>query len=777
MQRVADFLLRHPRAAMAALIVLSVGAGLYLLLLGVRFDYNLENFLPATDPGIQEFKAFTEAYEPDDAFIVVGFETEDIFDFETLRDIRAMTERLDAIEGVEDVASVTSVENLRGSADGIEVAPLVGALVDDPDSLRVVREAVLGDSLAAGYVVNPEGTATALFIRIRPELNSYDTRGAIIDEAREALAPFGDRYEFRWSGYPYLRNAYVTMLQTEVVRSVGLASLVIVLVLAWMFRNVRGVVIPLVVVWLGLLWTIATMMVLGAPIDVLTSTLAAIILVVAVADSVHLLAKYYDGLGQGLDKRAAIRQMAIRLGAATLLTSVTTAIGFGTLATSQVVPMKRFGMFTALGVVVTFGISLVLITVVLLWTKPPKPEQIRRLSMGGFDRMLRWVDGFAERRAKAIVVATLVVCGVSALGATQLRVNSYINDDLGPRTQVYQDIRFLEDRIVSPFRFEVLLTADAPDAFKDPEMLQTVAEVEGYLQRQPAIQRVVAPTDLLKQLNRAMRGDSAAAYRLPESADLAAQYFFLLELTDEAALRRFVDFDYGEVRISAMMNDVGSAEIKAFRERFDAFLAETVPPNVEVTQTGTIVLAAGLADYLVESLLLSIGLAFVFISILMAVLFRNVKLVLISLIPNVVPLLVIAGIMGATGIDIKPATAVIFSIAFGIAVDDSIHMLARLRQELRAGVPRREAITATVLGTGKAVTLTSLILFGGFIVLTTSVFQSTTYMGFLVSTTVGLALVTDLFLLPALLHLMKPDVAADADAGAPPAGVPEQIAA
>ncbi len=772
MQRVADFLLRFPRLAFGALVVLSLAAGVYLLVGGIRFDYNLENFLPADDPAIQEYRAFTADYEPDDAFIVVGFETDDVFALETLRDLRAMTTALEAIDGVEDVASVTSIENLRGTLEGVEVAPLVGAIVDHPDSLRAIREAVLGDSLAAGYVVNDAGTATALFIRIEPALNEFATRGAIIEAAEAALEPFGDRYDVRWSGYPYLRNAYVTLLQTEVIRSIGLASLVIILVLIWMFRNVRGVVLPIVVVWLGVLWTITAMMMLGSSIDVLTSTLAAIILVVAVADSVHLLAKYYDGLGAGLDRRAAIRQMAVRLGAATLLTSVTTAIGFGTLATSQVVPMKRFGAFTALGVVLTFGLSLVLITTVLLWTKTPTKAQTERLSLGGFTRFLGWVDGFAERRAKAILVATAVVCALSLVGASQLRVNSYINDDLGPRTQVYQDIRFFEEHIVSPFRFELLLTAGAPDAFKDPALLQTVEAVEQYLAAQPPVHRVVAPTDLLKQLNRALRADSAGAYRLPASADLAAQYFFLLELTDEEALRRFVDFDYGEVRLSAMMDDVGSAEIKTFRRDFDAFLAETLPENVTATQTGTIVLAAGLSDYLVQSLLLSIGLAFVFISLLMGFLFRDVKLVLISLVPNVAPLVVIAGLMGVTGIEIKPATAVIFSIAFGIAIDDTIHMLARLRQELAAGVPHRAALRATILGTGKAVILTSVILFGGFIVLTTSVFQSTTYMGALVSATVVLAVLADLFLLPALLHLLGPKATA-----APPAEVPERIAA
>jgi uncharacterized protein len=207
------------------------------------------------------------------------------------------------------------------------------------------------------------------------------------------------------------------------------------------------------------------------------------------------------------------------------------------------------------------------------------------------------------------------------------------------------------------------------------------------------------------------------------------------------------------------MDDVGSARIQAFRDDFQAFLAETLPPGVTATTTGTIVLAADLSDYLVESLLLSIGLAFLFISLLMGALFRDVKLVLISLVPNVAPLVAIAGIMGATGIEIKPATAVIFSIAFGIAVDDTIHMLARLRQEVQAGHDLRVALRHTVVGTGKALILTSVILLGGFLVLTTSQFQSTMYMGFLVSATIGLALLADLFLLPALLHLLYPELA------------------
>jgi uncharacterized protein len=761
LERLADLLLSRPRSVFAALMLCSVAAAAYLALGGIRFDYNLEGFLPAGDPTIQQFRAFTDAYEPDDVFVVVGFQAEDVFAYRTLRDIEGMTEALEAIDGVERVISLTSIESIRGTEFGIEVSPVLEQLSDDPEDLQALEARVRGDSLALGYIVSAAGDAAAIFIQIESERNSYEERGEIIREARAALRAWEGTYEFHWSGFPYLRNAYIDNLQVEVVRSISLATLVILLVLVWMFRSVRGVVIPIALIWLGALWTICVMMLAGSYIDVMTSSTAAIILVVAVADSIHLMTKYYDGLAGGLEKRAALRQMVVRLGSATLLTSVTTAIGFATLASSRVVPMQRFGVFTAAGVLLTFAVSLALITVLLQWTRAPRAETIRRVGTEGrLAHMLRGVDRFVERRPAAILAGAVAILAVSIVGATQLRVNTFINDDLGPRTQVYQDIRWFEDRIVSPFRFEVLLATDEPEAFLDPARLQELEQIEGFLSAQPFVTRTVSPIDLLKQLNRALHADDPAAYILPDSREAIAQYFLLLELTDEDFLRRFADFDFREVRLSAHMDDVGSARIQAFREEFDAYMATILPANVTPTSTGTIVLAADLTDYLVESLLVSIGLAFLFISILMGFLFRDVKLVIVSLVPNVAPLIVVAGIMGFAGVEIKPATAIIFSIAFGIVVDDTIHMLARLKQELKAGHDLRVALRHTIVGTGKAVVLTSVILLGGFLVLATSVFQSTMYLGLLVSAAIGLAVVADLLLLPALLYLLYPELRA-----------------
>ena len=757
MRRFADLLLRYPRRCFAALVAVTLAFAGVLLTTGVRFDYNLENFLPAGDPTIQQYRAFTEAYEPDDVYVVVGFDVEDAFAFETLRDVQAMTREIEALDGVEGVVSLATFENLRGTAEGVEIRPLLPeTLVENPDSLAAYRARVLDDRLATGFVVNDEATATGLVVEIERERNSYAARGAVIAAVKEVLAPYQRRYAFRYSGYPYLRNTYVETLQVEMVKYVALSSLVILVALAWMFRSVRGVVVPLVTVYLGVLWTVGAMMLFGSAIDVLTSTLAAIVLVVAVADSIHLLAKYHDGLAEGLGKRAALRQTLERLGAATFLTSATTAIGFGTLATSKVLPMQRFGIFTAVGVMLTFAISLVLVGTVAQWTRPPTAAQVERIGRGGFRPLLVWLDAFTYRHARAIAVGSLAVVGLGLWGATGLRVNAFVNDDMGPRTQAYQDMVYLQERLVSPFRFEVLLTADDADAFKDPALWARVERLEGWLEARPEVGRVLSGADLLRQMNRVMHADSAAYDRLPEAEDLTAQYLFLLELTDEDALRRLVDFDYREARLSASMDDVGSARLEEFQAAFAAVAAEILGPDITVTQTGTNVLAANLSDYLVESLLVSIGLAFVFISALMGALFRNLKLVLISLVPNVVPLVVVAGVMGVLGIDIKPATAVIFSVAFGIAVDDTIHFLARLKQEARAGRPLREAVRAALLGTGKAIVLTSLILLGGFLVLMTSSFQSTMYMGGLISLTIAMALLADLLLLPALLHLLQP---------------------
>lgn len=757
MSRVAEFLVRYATPLFGLLLAATGAIAAYLALTGIRFDANIETFFPREDPVIQRYFEFADKYERDDGLLLLGFDHPDVLSGPVLRDLRALTDSIEAIPNVDRVTSLTNLETLRSGPDGLEARPLIEAYGDDATRLAAQRKRALADSLASGYVVNRDGTVTAILVWISPdEPSTYSERKSVLDALSRVTKPYDGRYRFRTTGIPYLRNIYVDSLRVETIKYFFISSVLILLILYLTFRSARGVFLPLLVVYMGVLWTVALMMALGGAVDVLGSTLAAIILVVGVADSIHLLTRYYGSAARGYAKPEALRDMLVRLGSATLLTSVTTAIGFGTLTSSQIVPLRRFGLFTAIGVLVTFIITLVFLTGVLTHLPLPDPTRSERVASGPLYRVLSWIDRVTRRHARLVLSVTALVILLSLAGAARLRINAYVNDDLGPATQAYQDMAFFQERLLSPFPLELLFTAPEPDAFKDPERLKEIDRVARYLESRPEVKRTLFVGDLLERVNQVMHADSAAFHRLPASPATTAEYLFLLELTDSDLLERLMDLDYSEIRLSVLMDDIGSYAMQGFMADLDSVLATSLDPDLAVTRTGTIVLAMSIGGHLTNSLLYSIALALLFISLIMGFLFRDPKLLLISLIPNVVPLLVTAGIMGFIGIDIKPATAVIFTIALGIAVDDTIHVLARLRQEVRLTPTLTEAVRNTLLGTGKAIIFTSLILIGGFFVLVTSAFESSAALGALVSVTILMALLADLFLLPSLIHLWKP---------------------
>jgi hypothetical protein len=655
-----------------------------------------------------------------------------------------MTRAFERIPQVDRVSSLTNFERVVVTDDLVERRRLIDASTDPVDA----RSAVLGEDLAVGYLVDSTGSVTALYVHISTDEKGYRVRREVIDGILAVTETFGDRFDFRYSGIPYLRNAYVDAIRGEALRYFGLSSLVILVALVWLFRALRGVVIPLVIVYLGVVWTIALMMVMGSSIDVLSSTISAMILAVGVADSVHLLARYYDGIALGLAKREAVRDMLVRLGAATLLTSVTTALGFASLVTSNIVPVRRFGVYTAAGVMMTFFISIVLLTAMLTWMPKPRAQSSRRLS-GPFRTLMLRVDRIAANHSGAVLLAGAVVLLVSVAGVTKVRVNAYVNDDLGPSTTLYKHQQFFERNLVAPFPLEIVVRGEA-NAMHDPANLKSIEHLQSFLRSQPAIGRSLSIVDLIKDVDESLNPDATGA--VPEQSDLLSQYFLLLDVAGSEEARQLISPDHSEARVASLVADIGSARLNPLLADIDSVMQSTFGEELSYTKTGTIVLASRVSEHIVDSLLISTALAFLFVSAIMGFLYRSPILIMISLIPNVLPLIAVAGFMGFAGIELKPATAVIFSISFGIAVDDTIHLLARLRQELKAGKPMNLAIHRSLLGTGKAIVITSIILIGGFLILTTSQFQSSVFMGGLISLTVALALLGDIFVLPALLY-------------------------
>ena len=734
--------------------------------LHVRTDFNLEGFFPKNDPTINEYEAFTEEFGRDDNTIFVGIEQQNLFNQKTLLDIKAITDSLKKIQHVLDVQSVWTAREMDGAGNSLRFKNYLTREKLQNSNLQKVKQRMLEDPNVAGVLLSEEGDFTAVALDIDDSEDAYNVRQSILDDLNEVLEPYRTTYDFRLSGIPYFRNTYVNLLNNEILFFVSISSILILLVLFVLYRSITGLVLPIIIVWLTVLYTVAFVVMTGGFFEILSSTIAPILLCVGIADSIHMISKYDDAMRHGLTKRNAIIEMLMTLGSATLLTSLTTAIGFATLFSSNVTPMKRFGMYTAVGVLLAYLITIFLLpsSLTLLPVKTILKTQKSKF-YSWFELKLRQLDAFNRKHYRAIIIGGGLLCVIALFGASKVTINSRVFDDIGRDAQVIKDSEYLSDKLTPPFPMEFVIDTKKNDGVKDPALLQKIAAFKSYLLQFEPIQQVTTVNTVLKELHNNLATDSTKAesksgdyeYGLPQNRQLIAQYLLLLEFNNAELLSEYVDFDYQKTRISARMYDEGSKTTNSIRADVKEYV-DTHFTDQEVTITGTTILVADLTDNIVYSLTASILLAFLGISVIMALLFKNLKLVIISLIPNIMPLLLTAGVMGFLSIYIKPSTAVIFTIAFGIAVDDSIHYLARFRVESKRGASMVEALRLSTLKTGKAIVITSIILITGFGTLAFSQFDSTMLMGLLICLTIFAALLADLVYLPALFYWLQPDL-------------------
>jgi predicted RND superfamily exporter protein len=748
----ADFILSYPRTIFVFIILLSFAA--LFPASRIDTDFNLEGFFPENSPTIEEYRMLSEEFGKDDNLIGVAFQVEDVFDPIVLQNLKKITDQLELIENVTEVFSLWTANRFVNDNGNLISEPYLSDNITSYSDLNDVKSEILDDAFIRNVLVNQPFTVTAFYIELDDDTNSYFIRDKVISDLLAILDSYP--YNFRIAGIPYFRNQYVNMLNSEIILYISISSLFIILLLWFIFRDVRGVLIPMSIVWLTILFTVAIIVLTGGYFEILSSSIAPILLCVGVADSIHLLAKYQDSRLNGMSPGSSLRETIIILGSATFLTSITTAIGFGTLVTSSVIPMQRFGIYTAAGVLVAFVITIFLLPTILPYFKEPtKPSDAQARIHVWLGVMLKKTNIWVYHHHKIIVISTLIIVSFFAFGATLLKVNGKIFDDVGESTQVMKDSEFFTENLVPQFPLEFVIDTGLQDGAFSPEVLSEIERFESFLTRYDEIERTISLTTLIARIHATMSPEEAAVDRLPNDRELIAQYMFLLEITDPDAATRLVDFNYQKIRLASNVQDVGSWRMNQIRNEIQVWLSDAFPNEV-VYISGTSILVADLTENIVSSLSSSILLAFLFISLIMGLLFKDIRLVIISILPNIIPLIVTAGVMGYFGVDIKPSTAVIFTIAFGIAVDDSIHYLARLRIELTRCESLYEAIAITTEKTGRAIVLTSAILVVGFGTLGTSAFTSTMLMGSLTCLTIFIALIADILFLPALLYWVKP---------------------
>jgi len=719
---------------------------------GVKFNYDFDQFFPAHHEETKFFEQFKGKYGSDNDFLIIGFEkTDGIFNFEYLSKIDSLTKFLENHSKIKMVNSPTNtVRTIRDPLSGALFKKMLLPVSDTADY-----------EFDSTFIFKNYEVFGGLFGNDRHSLRIIAQHEAKLDEKQaDSLLNEIRTYCANQNLTPYIGGRivahvyYIEMSQNELVLFIASSVGLIVLFLVLSFRSVIGVVVPAIIVSGSVLWVIGLMGQMGTDLNIVLNVLPTIMMVVGISSVVHLFAHYFDELRMGLDKVSALKKAFKDVRRALLFTNLTTMIGFLTLTTSSIQPIIQFGFFAALGVLFSFILSMTVMPAMLTLSKPPKiAHKVSRKESWEIP-LGKLYEKIMNLKALIIIIFVVVLVG-SAVGIFFIKSNNFILEDLKKDHPMKVDYQFIEDNFggARPINFEVHLK-DTSRTFFDKEILNQLDEATAKMTAIFNTSTLFSPVFVIKNAHMTQKAGNPYYFEIPKNAkDLSKiQRDFDRFVSD--SLKQAIFSENGKTaRITGTMGDVGSHISGQMNELWLDWVTENESNSLlEFHQTGGPYLMEInnqlLTKNIIQGLLIAIGI----IALIIGFLFRSIKIVLISLVPNILPLMMIGAIMGYFGIDMKVSTSLVFTIAFGIAVDDTIHFLSKYKLLLKNGYEASEAIKETFISTGKAIIITSIVLSGGFLTLCFSSFMGTFYIGLLTGLTLIFAIITDLTLLPVLLH-------------------------
>ena len=778
--RIASFLIRHRLPAVLALLAATVFMGLQIPNLKMQYKYG--GILPLDDPAEVDHAKFLESFGAEGNVLVIGVEDARLRTAEGLQAWHDLAEDIRALRVMVDGKPTVIIDSVFAVTHAFDVVkhPTEKRFVLEPVAPDVVHPDPSGPLLTderADEIVNkvrslpfyngllyaPGNDATLMMVVFNLDMLNSPRRGTIVEQiialSDEWSEPEG--IETHLSGLPFIRIAMTNKVKGEIGYFIGAAMFVTALLLFLFFRNLAVVGVCMAVVFIGVIWSLGTIALLDYRITLVMSLIPALMIVIGVPNCIYLVNKYQGEFKRHGNKMMALQRMVTKVGNATLLTNATTAFGFATFIFTHSPILIEFGVVAALNIMLAFGISIVLIPALFTWLPEPHERHLSHLDRVWVDNVVGSFVRTVQSRRRPVYVAALLVLLGSAVGMTRMVSTGNIVDDLPDEDRVLTDLTWIESRFNGVMPFEVLIDGHQPGQILNASNLGRIDRFQTLLTEYPEFSRSLSAVDAVKFGVQAFYGGDPDRYRLPtrQERSFMGPYFRGSEgeasRHDDANLvtSNFVDSTRTFTRVSAQMADVGTLEMDALmadlRPRIDSIFPSD---RFDVTITGTSIVFLQGTSYLVNNLLISIALAIVVIALVMAMLFKSGRMVGIALIPNLLPLLFTAGVMGWTGIPIKPSTILVFSVAFGISVDDTIHFLAKYRQELRSnGWNIRAAVLEAVRETGVSMMYTSIVLFFGFLMFAMSEFDGTRSLGILVSVTLLVAMFTNLMLLPSLL--------------------------
>ncbi|MEC8723735.1 MAG: MMPL family transporter [Bacteroidota bacterium] len=734
----------------------------------MRFTYTEANVLPDEHPVNLKYNDFLEIFGEEGNLIILGVKDSLLFSVENLNAWNRLSKSFENNHCVETVLTLQDLKKLvkNKQKQQFDFIPFIKDSLKTVEDLGLLKSSLLKDfPFYDNVLFNKDGKAirSAIFLK-KSIVNTAERKTFIFQDLIPKIDAFENRYgiDVRVSGMPYVRTLNSQNIIDEIEIFIIAAILVTSLIFFFFFRSYRATFISMCVVIVGVMWTFGILGFLEYEITVLTALIPPLIIVIGVPNCIFLINKYQHEVNKHGNKAKSLQRVIAKVGNATLMTNATTASGFATFVITQSTLLTEFGTVASLSIMVIFVLCLFIIPIIYSYMPIPKEKHLKHLNKRWINKLGDWIEKTVKQKNIAIYIISILLLVVSIIGIYQIKTSGSLLEDMPKNAEFYKDIEFYETEFKGVMPIEILINTKRKKGVLKPATLKKMNALEELIIDIPELSNPVSVVSLVKYCKQAFYNGNPKYYQLPS----AQENGFILSYakntsSDVGLLQNYVDSTGQYARITTFIKNSGINQMDQIEETLNKEIKKLFDQKrYEVSITGKAFLFQKGTNFLIKNLILSLALAILLISLFMAYMFRSFRMIVISLVPNLLPLLITAGVMGYFGVSIKPSTILVFSIAFGISVDDTIHFLAKYRQELMGSRwSIKKSVFAALRETGVSMFYTSIVLFFGFSVFITSSFGGTVALGALISGTLLLAMMANLLLLPVLLLSLERNIA------------------
>ncbi|MBL51300.1 MAG: hypothetical protein CMG57_05020 [Candidatus Marinimicrobia bacterium] len=736
----SKFIINHPRIILSSVFIISLFFSFFIP--NLKIDFSIEHLFSQKDPGVEKYFSFRDTFGREDNVLTIIYKPTDVFEKQLYIELEELVYGIEELDGVKNVISIFTLSD-------IDLNAWLGNLHDDyfpwdKDTIFKKLSYIQQDPSIGCRVISKNLQYGSIIISLKDNANNHGRRTELLEEIK--ILTSKTSAEWTYSGVSVLRTEYVRYMLRDNFIFLPPIAVIFISILSFIFRNWVYVLLPTLTVIITVIWLLGFMGIFGLEINIMTYIVPTLLIIIGISDAIHIQARFRENfIKYRSDPLEAMLTTMNQMTKVIFLTSVTTAIGFLALMTTSIQIVREFGMEISIGVMFAWLVSILIVPSGIIFS-----QQFKVRKKDTFEPFLIWLSRIIPNNPWAFIIVPSLISAICIYKIKDISTDSSLMDDLRPKNKLYQDLKLTEKNFGGVLPFEILVKTKSKEMKQnevpiDSEVLQLSKIIQQLLESELKNSRFFSVNNLLESAKRIQAGNKASV----------SDEILLNQIIENQSSGQINLINEGRdvLRITGLIEDKTSNEMKQIYTKLDS-LSDIFSEKVSIDYTGTTVVALNTNDYLVQALVNSLGLALIFISIIMAIMFRTNSILFASLVTNLIPIFSVLGILAWLGISIRPPTAMTFAVALGIAVDDSLHFLLRYRRELRNGLNRVNAIKATIIHTGSALLITTSILVAGFSVLLLSAFLPTYQFGLLSAVMVGTALLCDLTLLPALCLIL-----------------------